>query len=108
MDSNDDDAPVYEFPDTKIVALEHPCIIRNLNRGIKSLGGNQRLQEVALSSHQSHLNMVVSASSSDKTKDPLCISETRRPVCIKGCGPEGQDQQLSSQSDGPKTNRSEA
>jgi general transcription factor 3C polypeptide 5 (transcription factor C subunit 1) len=41
-----DDAPTLQFPDTKVVALEHPCIIRNIDRGVKSLGGSNRIEEV--------------------------------------------------------------
>ena len=58
--------PLYlQFPDTKVVALEHPCIIRNLDRGIKSLGGNNRIQEVNSSQDTIDSNIAVSASFGD-------------------------------------------
>lgn len=38
-------APSYSVPNDKIVALEHPCIIQNLERGLASLGSQQRLEE---------------------------------------------------------------
>lgn len=51
---SNDDAPALQFPDTKVVALEHPCIIRNIDRGVKSLGGNNRIEEVILLSRIHH------------------------------------------------------
>jgi hypothetical protein len=39
-------APSLKFQDDKIVALEHPCIIQNLDRAILSLGGQPNIEEV--------------------------------------------------------------
>jgi general transcription factor 3C polypeptide 5 (transcription factor C subunit 1) len=36
-------APRYIIPDQRIVTIEHPCIIQNVDRGIKSLGGDRAL-----------------------------------------------------------------
>jgi general transcription factor 3C polypeptide 5 (transcription factor C subunit 1) len=36
-------APVYDIPDRRIVAVQHPCIVQNVERAIKSLGGDQAL-----------------------------------------------------------------
>lgn len=43
----DDIAPVYEVSQRKVVAIEHPCIIKNLDRGIKSFGPNPKFQKVS-------------------------------------------------------------
>jgi len=43
----DDIAPVYEVSQRKVVAIEHPCIIKNLDRGIKSFGPNPKFQNVS-------------------------------------------------------------
>lgn len=33
-------------PQDRIVCIEHPCIVKNIDNGVKSLGGEQQLQEV--------------------------------------------------------------
>ncbi|KAK7910923.1 transcription factor tau subunit sfc4 [Apiospora marii] len=42
----DDIAPVYEVSQRKVVAIEHPCIIKDLDRGIKSFGPNPKFQKL--------------------------------------------------------------
>ncbi|KAK8047669.1 transcription factor tau subunit sfc4 [Apiospora saccharicola] len=42
----DDIAPVYEVSQRKVVAIEHPCIIKNLDRGIKSFGPNPKFHKL--------------------------------------------------------------
>ena len=39
-------APFLKFRDDKVVALEHPCIIQNLDRAMLSLGGPAHIEEV--------------------------------------------------------------
>ncbi|KAK0795586.1 tau 95 subunit of transcription factor TFIIIC [Friedmanniomyces endolithicus] len=39
-------APSYDVPDQRVVSIEHPCIVRNLDRGLKSLGGEAQIQHV--------------------------------------------------------------
>ena len=39
-------AASLKFQDDKIVALEHPCIIQNLDRAMLSLGGPAHIEEV--------------------------------------------------------------
>jgi hypothetical protein len=108
METNsNDEAPVYQFPDTKVVALEHPCIIRNLDRGIESLGGNNRIQEVNSSRHTIESNIAVPASFGDDPQEDLRIAEARGSVCNKDCGAESQDEQLFVEDYCAKTNRSE-
>jgi len=33
-------------PQDRIVCIEHPCIVKNIDNGVKSLGGEQQLQAV--------------------------------------------------------------
>ena len=40
------DADRVTVPQQRIVCIEHPCIIRNVDMGVKSLGGEQNLQKV--------------------------------------------------------------
>ncbi|KAK0832881.1 tau 95 subunit of transcription factor TFIIIC [Friedmanniomyces endolithicus] len=39
-------APIYNVPDQRVVSIEHPCIVKNLDRGLKSLGGEAQIQHV--------------------------------------------------------------
>jgi hypothetical protein len=41
-------APFLKFRNDKVVALEHPCIIQNLDRAILSCGGELNIEEVQL------------------------------------------------------------
>ncbi|KAK8110495.1 Transcription factor tau subunit sfc1 [Apiospora kogelbergensis] len=43
---DDNIAPVYEVPTRKVIAIEHPCIIQDLDRGIKSFGSNPKFQKL--------------------------------------------------------------
>ena len=39
-------APRYEIPTNPVANIEHPCIIKNVDRGILSLGGNKQIEKV--------------------------------------------------------------
>ncbi|PIA91825.1 Transcription factor tau subunit sfc1 [Cercospora beticola] len=39
-------APIYHVPPQRIVAVEHPCIVHNFDKGFKSLGGEAQLKHV--------------------------------------------------------------
>ncbi|KAK3679898.1 tau 95 subunit of transcription factor TFIIIC [Recurvomyces mirabilis] len=39
-------APTYTVPLQRIVSIEHPCIIKNLEKGVKSLGGEAQIKHV--------------------------------------------------------------
>lgn len=39
-------APVLEVPDKRVVSVEHPCIVRNLDKALKSMGGEPRMKHV--------------------------------------------------------------
>lgn len=41
-------APRYQIPSTNIDVIEHPCIIKNVDKCIKSLGGAYRLNTVRI------------------------------------------------------------
>lgn len=40
-------APWYDVPRKDVVSIEHPCLIRNVDNGIKSLGGPLALNKVS-------------------------------------------------------------
>ncbi|GAB7360607.1 hypothetical protein MBLNU230_g0487t1 [Neophaeotheca triangularis] len=64
-------APTFEVPSDRIVSIEHPCIIRNLDNGIKSLGGEPQIRNL--------LDRTVGDSQIDKRKDEPQISARLRP-----------------------------
>lgn len=39
-------APWYRVPATEIVSVEHPCVVKNLDNGLKMLGGDTSLGKV--------------------------------------------------------------
>jgi hypothetical protein len=43
---NPNAAPYFEAPQQKIVAVEHPFVIRNVDNGIKSFGRDPNFQRV--------------------------------------------------------------
>lgn len=40
-------APWYDVPQKDVVSIEHPCLINNVDNGIKSLGGPLALNRVS-------------------------------------------------------------
>jgi hypothetical protein len=46
-DRGNESAPNYDVPEERIVSIEHPCIVKNLSNGFKSLGGEQQLKHVS-------------------------------------------------------------
>lgn len=44
---SDDVAPIHRVPATRIVTVEHPSIVRNFEKGLKSLGGEAQLKHVS-------------------------------------------------------------
>jgi len=41
-------APFILISQDPVICVEHPCIIRNLDRGIKSLGGEYGINKVSV------------------------------------------------------------
>lgn len=39
-------APCYSIPDATLVSIEHPYIIKNVDRGVRSLGGIKEIRKV--------------------------------------------------------------
>jgi len=39
-------AQSHTVPELRIVSVEHPCIVKNFDKGFKSLGGEQHLKHV--------------------------------------------------------------
>ena len=57
---SEDGLPIYTVPQQRIVSIEHPCIVANLDNALKSLGGEQQLKDVSEARHpHSSLNVVV-------------------------------------------------
>jgi general transcription factor 3C polypeptide 5 (transcription factor C subunit 1) len=44
--SNTELAPWLPIPSRAVSAIEHPCIIKNVDKGITSLGGSVKLSKV--------------------------------------------------------------
>lgn len=44
--SSSSPAPWYDVPRTSVVSVEHPFIIKNIDKGIVSLGGPDELKDV--------------------------------------------------------------
>lgn len=40
-------APTFEVPKRKIVAVDHPCIVLNLENGLRSFGSKPNFQKVS-------------------------------------------------------------
>ena len=55
-------SPAYHIPSTPIIGIEHPCIIKNKDKSIQSLGGLLQLQKVnknpSHDPHQQHTKSV--------------------------------------------------
>lgn len=39
-------APLMNVPREQVVCIEHPCIIKDVDKGIKSLGGEYQIKDV--------------------------------------------------------------
>ncbi|CCX09210.1 RNA polymerase III transcription factor IIIC subunit-domain-containing protein [Pyronema domesticum] len=50
-------APWITVPDKKIICIEHPAIIRNVEKGIATLGGEEALQKLAASNGNMALHL---------------------------------------------------
>jgi general transcription factor 3C polypeptide 5 (transcription factor C subunit 1) len=46
--------PTFTIPPESIVCVEHPCIIKNLDKGIRSMGGEVTINKVYISSTSCH------------------------------------------------------
>lgn len=46
-DENDQTgAPIFDVPDRKMVAIEHPCVVINLDKGLATFGPEPDFQKV--------------------------------------------------------------
>lgn len=41
-------APWLHLPQDRVVAVEHPCIVTNVDKALKSLGGEHHVKNVGL------------------------------------------------------------
>ena len=44
---NSPTARFYVVPQERVVSIEHPCIVRNFDNGVKSLGGEPQMKHVS-------------------------------------------------------------
>lgn len=40
-------APVYDVPQNRVVGVEHPCVVKNFDSAVKSLGGEPQIKHVS-------------------------------------------------------------
>lgn len=48
-------ADILPIPPNRIISIEHPCIVRNLDKGLTSLGGEPRIKHVSAQTRRSCL-----------------------------------------------------
>ncbi len=41
-------APIFKVPSRKIIAVEHPMVVQNIDNGIKTFGNSRPFQRVGL------------------------------------------------------------
>lgn len=59
--ASNESAELLNVPQDKIVCVEHPCLVSNVDKAIKSLGGEQQMKNVGIMSHQPlHRHMCLS------------------------------------------------
>jgi hypothetical protein len=70
-------APFYPIPPRRIVSVEHPGVIKNVNRAIDTLDGNDGIARVCkkrwrplLALHNWNLTVMISASTSPQSRHP--------------------------------------
>ncbi len=74
---DDGTAPTYTIPRRSLGALEHPLIIKNLDKGIKTFGQNNAFQAVSPSFPSSK---TAESSLTERPSDPgLCQSSDLSP-----------------------------
>lgn len=44
-----------DLPQDRVISVEHPCIVKNIDNGLKSLGGPNHVKHVGFGSLQFHL-----------------------------------------------------
>ena len=117
-------APTYNVPPERVVSIEHPCIVKTFDNGIKSLGGEPQLKHVSETSgciHERHQHLTTlpgprtsrrrqhskPRQTSRRTSDRRISSTTGSPgekariVCYRNSERPGQS--LASQTDRPQT-----
>jgi len=78
-ESSSKHAPPMLVPAQPVIAVEHPCIIKNIDKGIKSLGGAEKLSQVSSVASGSPMNTILVAD------DPLCRTSTAKGLWPPHC-----------------------
>ena len=52
-------APLHEIGPSPLASIEHPCIIKNVDRGIQSLGGHRSIEKVGIYSSGIYIHALI-------------------------------------------------
>ena len=66
-------APWYTIPRQPIVSVEHPFIIRDVDKGLATLGSPRKLQEVSPFGYSRRRRLMFLSSSKRMALSPVCI-----------------------------------
>ena len=75
-------AKVFHVPGDRIVSVEHPCIVKDIDKGVKSLGGEAQVKNVGRSRWQHFIFPL-----SDHSRSQLVQSSGKVPVAIVSLRP---------------------
>jgi general transcription factor 3C polypeptide 5 (transcription factor C subunit 1) len=62
-------APAYKVPPRKVVAVEHPMVIKNLDNGLKTFGTNRPFERVSSFLFDASDKDCISCGSRDESRD---------------------------------------
>lgn len=66
-------APWYTVPNQPIVSVEHPFIIKDVDKGLATLGSPSKLEEVSRLFLNRHPHLMFLSWSKKMTLPPICI-----------------------------------
>lgn len=70
---NGSHAPWYNVPKQPIVSVEHPFIIKDIDKGLATLGSPSKLEEVSRFQFNRHPHLMPVSWSKNKVLPPVCI-----------------------------------
>lgn len=65
-------APSYGLPHHALISIEHPFIIRNIDKGIQTLGGLQKMKAVCLAAFRGGLDLTCAGVSARENPVRTC------------------------------------
>lgn len=69
--AGDGSAPSHTVANKRIICIEHPCIVRDSNRGVKSLGGEHQLKHVGYLTFHHYRILTDVESFSNRERKPM-------------------------------------